>query len=170
MPCLTRHETARRLGIPRGTLRQWEKDGRIRATVCEAGWHWFDPEEVAALQERVRPQSARAFDLFAQGKSTVDVIIALKCEHHVVRGWKEAFERYQMADSQQLVIKLPLGIEHWAKAFNCSVEDLRSPLKLLCALEICMAVPELRRSLEQAVEQASKPVEPSMSVGKQEAE
>jgi len=155
--CLGRAETARRLGITIRTLRDWETEGRIRFIVDAEGWHWFAPDDVEAAAVREKPIAARAFTLFREGKSTVDVIIELGVEPSVVRGWREAYEAYEAADSQQLVVRVPHNLAHWAAVFGCSEADLRSPVKLLCALELCLSAPDLRARLDEAVQQALQP-------------
>jgi hypothetical protein len=154
---LSRVEAQRRLGIPRRTLRDWEKEGRIRFVVDAEGWHWFAADDIQDLVERSTPAAARAFALFREGKSTVDAIIELGVEPSVVRGWREAYEAYEAADSKQLVVRVPHDLHHWAKVFHCSEADLRSPVKLLCALELCLSAPDLRARLDEAVEQALNP-------------
>jgi MerR HTH family regulatory protein len=154
---LTRHEAARRLGIPRTTLRHWEESGRIQCMVDAEGWHWFSADEVERAVQTHSTVAAQATRLFAEGKSITDVVIALGVDPVLVRGWKIGFDDDQARDNQQLVIRIPRDLQHWAKAFNATVEDLRSPTKLLCALELCLSAPDLRARLDEAVAQASRP-------------
>jgi MerR HTH family regulatory protein len=156
-PMLTRHEAARRLGIPRTTLRHWEKSGRIQCVVDAEGWHWFNADEVERAVQTHSTVAAQATRLFAEGKSVTEVVIALGVDPAAVRGWKIGFDEDQARDNQQLVVRVPHDLQHWAKVFNTTVEDLRSPTKLLCALELCLSAPDLRARLDEAVEQALRP-------------
>ncbi len=164
--CLGRAETARRLGISIRTLRDWETEGRIRFVVDAEGWHWFAPDDVENAAAREKPVSSRAFAMFREGKTTVDVIIELGIEPYVARGWREAYETYEAIDTKQLVVAVPHDLKHWAAVFHCSESDLRSPLKLLCALELCLSAPDLRARLDEAIEQAKNPP-PAVTVSRE---
>jgi hypothetical protein len=154
---LTRAEVQQRLGIERTKLRRMEVAGTIRPQVDqETGWHWFHPGEVAEIAEKRSAVShaARARKLYAQGKSITEVIIELECDPMLARSWKQAYDDDENAHRNQITITLPHDLKVWSKVFGASEKDLRNPLKLLCALELCLSIPEMRAQLEVNIERA----------------
>jgi hypothetical protein len=108
---LTRNEAARELGVSASTVRRLE-GSELHPTTEPDGTHVFDREEVRALARARALASAdpspgelaaRACELFREGRSTIDVIIALRQPFEVVREWQRSY----IAESASLFVPEP---------------------------------------------------------------
>jgi hypothetical protein len=105
---LTRTEVAAALGVSPSTVRRLE-GSEIHPIVLADGKHVFDPAEVRAVVESRATRSAgpatgeltaRACELFREGKGSIDVIIALRQPFDVVLEW----QRKYVAESGSLLV------------------------------------------------------------------
>ncbi len=95
---LTRTQAARELGASTSTVRRYEGN-ELHPIVTADGKHLFDPDEVRALA-KVRSKTARldtgelaarACELFREGKTAVDVVIALRQAFDSVLEWQQLY-------------------------------------------------------------------------------
>lgn len=89
---LTRADVARRLRVHTSSVRRWETAGLLHPSVDPNGVHLFDHFEVEQLASTRRPArgeagelAARTLELFRNGMSLADVVIATRQNVGVVR-------------------------------------------------------------------------------------
>jgi hypothetical protein len=141
-PLLTRRAVARLLKCDVSSVRRYEAKGELRPFVLR-GQHFFRRDEVLTLVERREPIAAKAFELFRAGKGIVEAVCELQGEPGYMR---ELHDEYQRAQ-RRLIVELPESVEHWARAYHADLRDF-TPVRLLRALEICLANPSLRAQLD----------------------
>src|SRR6266540_2598720 len=131
-PMLTRAVVARRLGISVGGVRYHEGKALHPRQDADGVWR-FDASEVEALASQLRDSStielspgklaARACQLFRDGKSVVDVVIALQQPFEVVQPLYRAF----LDDTGGMHVPGPI-VERMAVV--CEVDKLTPELAL----------------------------------------
>lgn len=148
---LTRAEVAKMLDSHKTTVRRLESKGLLEPVLID-GVHYFARSNVArALQARPHAISGPAFALFKAGKEPADVVIELCAEPDHIRALWTSYKQLEGC----WVIQGPGSLRAWEPIYQLG--EL-TPEKLLQALELVCADPELRRLLKQGpVRRAPEP-------------
>lgn len=149
---LSRMEAAHVLGFGgRTTVRDAEKRGELRG-IFAYEQYWFPRAEVLRLLYDRDPRFQEAYARFAGGGSPMDVVIELNMDPEqtgrLYAIYVEQVNRYER-QKNRLVMQLPdkRSLDEWSRVYRVALADL-TPVKLLRALELCLADPGLRAQLE----------------------
>ena len=135
-----RRQVAEALGCDKSAVRRMEASGKLMPILLD-GEYLFDPQQVQKLNARNGPEiSGAAFTLFAQGKTAIDVVIALNADPEAVERLFQLYHRL----ARNWVIQGPASLATWEKYFDLG--EL-TPGKILCALELVGCNPDLRAYL-----------------------
>lgn len=138
----SRRQAATFLNVGHTTLRWWHSLGRLVPALNRNGVHLYTRDQLEQWQ-RGNPDavSARAFALFEQGATAVQVVIELHADPETIEKLHAVYARL----SGSWLIKGPSGPRHaWEKAY--AIGKL-TPEKLRKALELCAANDDLRQKL-----------------------
>lgn len=149
---LSRIEVASLLGLGgRTTVRHYEERGELRSIFVN-GQHWFTKEEVLRALYARDMRFKEAFARFAAGASPMDVVIELNMNpeqtgrlYAIYVDQCTRFERQK----NRLVVQLPdkRSLDEWSRIYRATPADFTA-VKLLRALELCLADPGLRAQLD----------------------
>lgn len=139
-PLLTRIEVCRQLGVAKTTVRRLEESGELNPVVFQ-GVHYFDRRQVITLlKARAHSHAARAFALFEAGKQPVQVVLELDVDPEQIQRLWEHYNRMQKC----WIVEGPGSLKAWEPVYKLG--EL-TPRKLLRALELVCANPQLRATL-----------------------